>query len=166
MSIINEHEIFEAYFTNEERDTITVELVSPDDHETPESTLNVFLYTFPAEKKNPDYKALLKKISEDELHERTVNKFREERKAFEEAVVKIAEQNNELTTISAETSAKNIINVVQKFLNKDFNEQELFTFKLGLFENEAVQKSTNRKKKADLRKAKTLKEAFKKFLDF
>jgi len=166
MSIIKDHEVYEAYFTNEERDTITVELVSPDDHETPESTLNVFLYTIPADKKNPDYKALLKKVSEDELHERTVNKFREERKAFEKAVVKIAEQNNELTTISAETSAKNIINVVQKFLNKDFNEQELFTFKLGLFENEAVQKSTNRKKKADLRKAKTLKEAFKKFLDF
>lgn len=166
MSIINEHEVFEAYFTNEERDSITVELVSPDNHETPESTLNVFLYTIPADKKNPDYIALLEKVSEDELYERTVNKFREERKAFEEAVVKIAEQNNELTTISAETSAKNIINVVEKFLNKDFNEQELFTFKLGLFENEAVQKSTNRKKKADLRKAKTLKEAFKKFLDF
>lgn len=166
MSIINEHEVFEAYFTNEERDSITVELVSPDNHETPESTLNVFLYTIPADKKNPDYIALLEKVSEDELYERTVNKFREERKAFEEVVVKIAEQNNELTTISAETSAKNIINVVEKFLNKDFNEQELFTFKLGLFENEAVQKSTNRKKKADLRKAKTLKEAFKKFLDF
>jgi len=166
MSIINEHEVFEAYFTNEERDSITVELVSPDNHETPESTLNIFLYTIPADKKNPDYIALLEKVSEDELYERTVNKFREERKAFEEAVVKIAEQNNELTTISAETSAKNIINVVEKFLNKDFNEQELFTFKLGLFENEAVQKSTNRKKKADLRKAKTLKEAFKKFLDF
>jgi hypothetical protein len=166
MSIIKDHEVFEAYFANEERDTITVELVSPDDHETPESTLNVFLYTIPADKKNPDYIALLEKVSEDELYERTVNKFRAERKAFEEAVVKIAEQNNELTTISAETSAKNIINVVQKFLNKDFDEQELFTFKLGLFENEAVQQSTNRKKKADLRKAKTLKETFKKFLDF
>ena len=39
MSIINEHEVFEAYFANEERDTITVELVSPDNHETPELSL-------------------------------------------------------------------------------------------------------------------------------
>ena len=166
MSILNNHDIYNMWFNDIEKTSVTAELVSPDNSNTPETDLTVFEYTFPAEKGNPDWVAALKIVSEEELHENTVNKFREERKAFEEAVIKIAEQNNELTTISAETSAKNIINVVQKFLNKDFDEQELFTFKLGLFENEAVQQSTNRKKKADLRKAKTLKEAFKKFLDF
>ena len=89
MSIINEHEVFEAYFANEERDTITVELVSPDNHETPESTLNVFLYTIPADKTNPDYIALLEKVSEDELYERTVNKFRAEREQFELSLIHI-----------------------------------------------------------------------------
>ena len=112
MSIIKDHEVFEAYFTNEERDTITVELVSPDDHETPESTLNVFLYTIPADKTNPDYKALLKKVSEDELYERTVNKFRAEREQFEEMVMNIAKENDEFQTIAGQKGSMEFIQSV------------------------------------------------------
>ena len=52
------------------------------------------------------------------------------------------------------------------FLDKELNEQDLFTFKLNLFEHESVQESKNRTKKANLRKATTVKEAFKIFLDF
>ena len=52
------------------------------------------------------------------------------------------------------------------FLDKELNEQDLFTFKLNLFEHESVQESKNRTKKAKLRKAETVKEAFKIFLDF
>ena len=166
MSIIKDHEVFEAYFTNEERDTITVELVSPDDHETPESTLNVFLYTFPAEKKNPDYKALLKKVSEDELHERTIAKVRNERDQFENMVVDIAKRSNEFTTVTATHGSADFVKSVMDFLDKELNEQDLFTFKLNLFEHESVQESKNRTKKANLRKATTVKEAFKIFLDF
>jgi len=166
MSIIKDHEVFEAYFTNEERDTITVELVSPDDHETPESTLNVFLYTFPAEKKNPDYKALIKKVSEDELHERTIVKVRNERDQFESMVVDIAKRSDEFATITAAHGSIDFINSVIQYLDKDLNEQDLFTFKLNLFEHESVQNSKDRTSKANLRKAKTAKEAFKIFLDF
>merc|ERR1712078_548268 len=112
MSIINEHEVFEAYFTNEERDTITVELVSPDDHETPETTLNVFLYTFPADKKNPDYKALLKKVSEDELHVRTIAKVRNEREAFENMIIDIAKETDEFQTIAGAKGSMEFIKSV------------------------------------------------------
>ena len=128
MSIINDHEVFEAYFTNADRDTITVELVSPDDHETPESTLNVFLHTFPAEKKNPDYKALLKKVSEDELHERTIARVRNERSIFESMVVDIAKRSDDFATVTATHGSADFIKSVMNFLDKELNEQDLFTF--------------------------------------
>ena len=166
MSIIKDHEVFEAYFTNEERDTITVELVSPDDHETPESTLIVFLYTIPADKTNPDYKALLKKVSEDELYERTVNKFRAEREQFEEMVMNIAKENDEFQTIAGQKGSMEFIQSVVRWIEKDMSEEDLFRFKLNLFETETVQKSKAKTKKANLRKATTAKEAFKIFLDF
>mgnify|MGYP003143172992 FL=1 len=166
MSIINEHEVFEAYFTNEERDTITVELVSPEDHETPESTLNVFLYTIPADKTNPDYKALLEKVSEDELYERTVNKFRAEREQFEEMVMNIAKENDEFQTIAGQKGSMEFIQSVVRWIEKDMSEEDLFRFKLNLFEMETVQNSRAKTKKANLRKATTAKEAFKIFLDF
>ena len=166
MSIINEHKVFEAYFTNEERDTITVELVSPDDHETPETTLNVFLYTFPADKKNPDYKALLKKVSEDELHVRTIAKVRNEREAFENMIIDIAKETDEFQTIAGAKGSMEFIKSVVRWIEKDMSEEDLFRFKLNLFEMETVQNSKAKTKKANLRKAKTAKEAFKLFLDF
>ena len=166
MSIINEHEVFEAYFTNEERDTITVELVSPEDHETPESTLNVFLYTIPADKTNPDYIALLEKVSEDELYERTVKKFRVEREQFEEMIINIAKENDEFQTIAGTKGSMEFINSVVRWIEKDMSEEDLFRFKLNLFETETVQNSKAKTKKTNLRKAKTAKEAFKIFLDF
>ncbi len=166
MSIINEHEVFEAYFTNEERDTITVELVSPDNHETPETTLNVFLYTIPADKKNPDYIALLEKVSEDELYERTVNKFRREREQFEEMVLNIARENDEFQTIAGEHGSMEFIKSVVKFIERDMPDEDLFRFKLNLFETDIVQKSRAKTKKANLRKATTAREAFQLFLDF
>ena len=166
MSIIKDHEVFEAYFANEERDTITVELVSPDDHETPESTLNVFLYTIPADKTNPDYIALLEKVTEDELYERTVNKFRAEREQFEEMVINIAKENDEFQTIAGQKGSMEFIQSVVRWIEKDMSEEDLFRFKLNLFETETVQKSKAKTKKANLRKATTAKEAFKIFLDF
>ena len=166
MSIINDHEVFEAYFTNGDRDTITVELVSPDDHETPESTLNVFLHTFPADKTNPDYIALLKKVTEDELYERTANKFRAEREQFEEMIMNIAKANDEFQTIAGQKGSMEFIKSVVRWIEKDMSAEDLFRFKLNLFETETVQKSKAKTKKANLRKAATAKEAFKIFLDF
>ena len=166
MSIIKDHEVFEAYFTNDEKDTITVELVSPDDHETPETTLNVFLYTIPADKTNPDYIALLEKVSEDELYERTVKKFRVEREQFEEMIINIAKENDEFQTIAGTKGSMEFINSVVRWIEKDMSEEDLFRFKLNLFETETVQNSKAKTKKTNLRKAKTAKEAFKIFLDF
>ena len=166
MSIINDHEVFEAYFTNEDKDTITVELVSPDDHETPETTLNVFLHTFPADKTNPDYMALLEKVSEDELYERTVNKFRGEREQFESMVIDLVRETDEFQTIAGEHGSMDFIKNVITFIERDMSDEDLFRFKLNLFETDTVQNSKAKTKKANLRKAKTAKEAFKLFLDF
>jgi len=166
MSIINDHNVFQAYFTNSEKDTITVELLSPNNNETPESTLNVFLHTFPAEKNNPDYKAILEKVSEDELYENTGKKFTREREEFEMMVLNIAKENDEFQTIAGQHGSMDFIKSVIKFIDRDMSDEDLFRFKLNLFETKIVQNSKAKTKKANLRKATTAREAFKLFLDF
>jgi len=166
MSILNDHKIHAAYFADNDREHITVELVHPDNHETPETTLNVFLYTFPAVEGNPDFDNITEYVTLEKLHENTVNKFRKEREAFENMVVDIAKRSDEFATITAAHGSIDFINSVIQYLDKDLNEQDLFTFKLNLFEHESVQNSKDRTSKANLRKAKTAKEAFKIFLDF
>ena len=166
MSIINDHDVFQAYFTNSEKDTITVELLSPNNNETPESTLNVFLHTFPAEKNNPDYKAILEKVSEDELYENTGKKFTREREEFEMMVLNIAKETDEFQTIAGQHGSMDFIKSVIKFIDRDMSDEDLFRFKLNLFETKIVQNSKAKTKKANLRKATTAREAFKLFLDF
>ena len=166
MSILNDHQIHAAYFADNNREHITVELVHPDNEKTPNDNINVFLHTFPAVEGNPDFDNITKYISVDKLHENTVNKFRRDRENFENLVVDIAKQSNEFATITASHGSIDFINSVIEYLDKDLNEQDLFTFKLNLFEHASVQESKNRTKKADLRKAKTAREAFKIFLDF
>tara|TARA_B100002019_G_C21150072_1_gene537772 strand:+ start:227 stop:727 length:501 start_codon:yes stop_codon:yes gene_type:complete len=166
MSILNDHKIHAAYFADNDREHITVELIHPDNEKTPDDNVNVFLYTFPAVEGNPDYDNITKYISIDQLHENTVNKFRRDRENFEAYIVDIAKKSNEFTTVTATHGSADFVKSVMDFLDKELNEQDLFTFKLNLFEHESVQESKNRTKKANLRKAKTAKEAFKIFLDF
>ena len=79
--------------------------------------------------------------------------------------MKIAKESKEFSTIIAEKGSVDFINSVVTFLEKDFSEEDLFKFKLNLFETETVQKSKAKTKKANLRKSTTAKEAFKIFLD-
>ena len=58
------------------------------------------------------------------------------------------------------------IQSVVRWIEKDMSEEDLFRFKLNLFETETVQNSKAKTKKTNLRKATTAKEAFKIFLDF
>lgn len=166
MSIIDDHKLINCYFISDRKDEITVELEHPNNSKSADDVLDIFLYTFPVDEKNPDYISLLKKVTIDDVYENTVNKFRAERSAFEEAVINIAKVSGDITTISTELSASNLIKIVVNFMDKEYSDQELFAFKLGLFEHEAVQKSKSKTKKANLRKAKTMKEAVQKFLEF
>ena len=165
MSIIDNHQLVRAYFINQQRADITVELLHPSNENSPDNELNIFLYTFPADEENPDYISLLKKVTIDDVYEQTVNKFRNERERFELEVMKIAKESKEFSTIIAEKGSVDFINSVVTFLEKDFSEEDLFKFKLNLFETETVQKSKAKTKKANLRKSTTAKEAFKIFLD-
>jgi len=166
MSIIDDHKLINCYFISPKKDEITVELEHPNNSKSADDVLDIFLYTFPVDEKNPDYISLLKKVTIDDVYENTVNKFRNERELFELEVMKIAKESNELTTIIAERGSIDFINSVVTFLEKDFSEEDLFKFKLNLFETETVQKSKAKTKKANLRKSTTAKEAFKIFLDF
>jgi|TARA_B100000085_G_scaffold283547_1_gene314476 hypothetical protein len=166
MSIINDHEIYAVYYTNEERSTITTELVNPEPHETIDSTLNIIHHTFPAEEDNPDFIALLKKVSIDQINENTINKYQKEREDFEALILNIAGKQGELGSIIGEKSSAQIINDIVQLITKEMDEEDLFRFKLNLFEHEIVQNSKAKTKKTNLRKSRTAKEALKIFLDF
>ena len=87
MSIIDDHNLINCYFISDRKDEITVELEHPNNAKSADDVLDIFLYTFPVDEKNPDYIALQKKVTIDDVYENTVKKFRAERAAFEEAVI-------------------------------------------------------------------------------
>ena len=128
--------------------------------------LDMNLLGITTSKTNPDYIALLEKVSEDELYERTVNKFRGEREQFESMVIDLVRETDEFQTIAGEHGSMDFIKNVITFIERDMSDEDLFRFKLNLFETDTVQNSKAKTKKANLRKAKTAKEAFKLFLDF
>ena len=105
-------------------------------------------------------------MSEDELHIRTITKVRNEREAFENMIIDIAKETDEFQTIAGAKGSMEFIKSVVRWIEKDMSEEDLFRFKLNLFETETVQNSKAKTKKVNLRKATTAKEAFKLFLDF
>jgi len=93
-------------------------------------------------------------MSVDELHERTYNKKKEERKLFEEQLVRIAKKDGlvfdelKLDTTFFPTLVKSIIE------NED-NEDHLFALKLALFEVDKIRDSEDTELKSAIRKGKT-----------
>ena len=76
----------DAYFINEERDTIEILTTSEDKKE-------VFPTIIPFNEEHEGFKALLSKMSVDDLHERTYIKKKEERKLFEEQLIRIGKKD-------------------------------------------------------------------------
>lgn len=100
-----------------------------------------------------DFKALTKLISIDELHESTVNYNREQRKAFEESI-KIIAENEGLSFKNLKQDE--IFDIIVDTLQEVIDEENLFRFKLKIFDIPSVQESKSRKIKADIRKATTM----------
>ena len=90
----------------------------------------------------------------DDLHERTYVKKKEERKLFEEQLVRIAKKDglvfdeHKLDTTFFPTLVKSIV-------TDGDNEDHLFALKLALFENTTINASDNIELKSEIRKGKT-----------
>ena len=109
------------------------------------------------DKDNPDVIRLFEMYSMDELHESTYQYVQDQQKGFELAVMSIAERDGIISKLGGE-DWKTILNMIFTDIE---NEDHLFALKLALFEMDAIKKSKAKKKKTDLRKAKTKLEVLK-----
>lgn len=148
----------DAYFTNNERTVVSI-LWENDKKEVVEETVM-------AEANEPGWENLLNQpeVTIDKLHERTVNRNREQRALFEEQVVEIAKRDgliydgDHINTDLYKMFVKTIFN---SELTEQETKEQLFMFKLALFELDKIKDSDNREMKAALRKAETLPTALK-----
>ena len=172
-----------AIFSNSERTTVEIFYKHVDDST---QTHHVDL----SGENNPDIDKLLDIISIEQIEYNTAESKRVERRSFEESVLRIAKGSGILDEllkkmfneqfeildkkrqIDPDSALRLFLKERQTeffellfnfLLNQDLVE-ELFNFKIWLFEHEILQKSKNSKIKTQIRKAKTPLEAFKYFI--
>ena len=136
----------DAYFIDNERKNIEV-LSKSEDGKKAISTI------IPWDNNNVSFEALKTVMSVDQLHERTHTKKQEERKLFEEQVMRIAKKEGMVfdeTKLDA-TAYSSIV----KLLFSDNKNDHLFALKLALFEVEKIRDSENIELKKALRHSKT-----------
>ena len=109
---------------------------------------------------------LLTHISLDDLHEATYKHIKNTQKAFENQAIQIAKDQG----ILQDFQDKTLINetIINSLFGKDDDgdsKNNLFVFKLKLFELDFVKECKKRKLKSDLRKAKNIRQAIKVAID-
>lgn len=102
-------------------------------------------------------------ISIDAIHENTYNYIKASQETYKQQILAYAKQDGLLYDIKGtDTSVyKVLIEKLFEPFDPEANKEDLFLVKLQIFEQDAIKKSKDRKKKADLRKAKTIAEAIK-----
>ena len=112
-----------------------------------------------ADENNSDYKALLKIVNIDELHEQTHNAKKAEAEAFKEFAIQIAKDSGlvqqEVQQEVALEKTKTYPALIGALFNNVENEDDMFALKLALFEIKEIRNSKNTTVKTKLRKSKT-----------
>lgn len=157
--MINGHTFVDAYFTNEER-TICESLWYSKDEDVYRP------YVVVAEEGDAEWERFLnwpidengRTITLDELHEATVNRFRRDRKNFENAIYELGKQEGMIYDAPGDPINSDMHEYLSEIIFQPYKEEEhkekLFMLKLKLFENEVIKESKDRELKAKLRKAK------------
>tara|TARA_Y100000004_G_scaffold168691_1_gene202306 strand:+ start:515 stop:1006 length:492 start_codon:yes stop_codon:yes gene_type:complete len=131
-----------AYFIDNDRENIEMMLRSEDKK-------SVFSEITPFDEDNEQYKILTKFISLDEIHENTYQKKKDERREFEEEVIRIAKRDGLISdSINNEEYFTNMLKVIVK---DESNEDQLFALKLALFEVDKIRDSQNTEIKKKIR---------------
>jgi len=147
--MIEGHDFVDAYFTNNERTVVESIWWS-----TEEEVYRTHLVK--AEEGNKQWEALLTNINIDDLHERTYKRIAELNDTFKETIKDIA-MNDDSIIIGGSKDGLQLA-LIDFIFNEKLDKEELFAFKLKLFEVDAVKESHNRELKAKLRKAKDIVE--------
>jgi len=108
-----------------------------------------------ADEDNSDYKALLKIVTVDELHEQTHNAKKAEGEAFKEFAIQMAKDSGLVQEEVALEKTKTYPALVDAVFKNVENEDDMFALKLALFEVKEIRDSKNTAAKTKLRKSKT-----------
>ena len=134
-----------AYFVDNERMNIEIQT-------TTEDKKSVFTTIIPFKEENPQYQALNKFMTLDQLHESTYEKTKTEHELYKEQALKYAKEAG----LTVETDKDNYFGEIIKLITKDQeNEDHLFALKLAVFEIDAVKESVDMDKKKLVRQSKT-----------
>jgi len=137
----------DAYFIDEERKNIEILTTSED-------SKKVIPTIIPFDEKNDMFQSLKTVVTVDDLHERTYVKKKEEKKLFDEMVLRIAKKDG-MVLNEQKLDTKFFPTLVKAIFDDVENEDHLFALKLALFEVEKIRNSDNTELKADIRKGKT-----------
>jgi hypothetical protein len=132
-----------ANFIDEERKNIEI-LLKDGDITRP--------HIIEADEDNSDYKALLKIVTVDELHEQTHQAKKAEGDTFKAFALQVAKESG---FMQQEENLKIYPTLVKAMFNNDDNDDDIFALKLALFEVEKIRESKNTALKTKLRKAKS-----------
>jgi hypothetical protein len=134
--------LINAYFIDNERKNIEMVVRSQDQK-------SVFTEITPFDENNEQYRILIKNISLDQLHENTYQKKKDERREYEEEVIRIAKRDGLISdNINNEEYFTNMLKVIVK---DESNEDQLFALKLALFEVDKIRDSQNTEIKKKIR---------------
>lgn len=134
-----------AYFVDNERQNIEIQT-------TTEDKKSVFTTIIPFKEENPQYQALNKFMTLDQLHESTHEKTKTEHELYKEQALKFAKESG----LIVETDKNNYFGEIIKLITEDQeNEDHLFALKIALFEVEDIRESTDIEKKKLIRQSKT-----------
>lgn len=149
------YQFYNAYFTNDTRNTIEVVYVNPDNDE------DAYVEYLKADKSQKVYQDLLEIVTEDQLHENTYKRMKAMQEDYEKDVIAIAKDQGLIYDVDDLNSK--LYEVLLKSIFIDFDaedhKEKLFLIKIALFENEEIMNSKNKALKSKLRKAPTLLEA-------
>jgi hypothetical protein len=135
-----------AHFIDNERQNIEIQATSEDKKK-------VYTYVIPYDENRDEYKALMTMITLDQLHEYTYQRVKNERRLFEEQVIRIAQKDG-LIMDSEKIDTKFYPTLVTSLFEDQDNADHVFALKLALFELDAIKNSENEEAKKELRKSK------------
>ena len=136
-----------AHFINSERTDIEILTTTRDKKQ-------VIPTIIPYDKDDVKYQALESVMNIDQLHESTYQKVKNERKLFEESVLRIARKDG-IVMDSAKIDTKFYPKVVDALFDDDENVDHIFALKLALFELPEIKDSKQDEHKKALRSSKT-----------
>jgi len=146
------HEFLHAHFSNNDRTIVESYWITPDGKETRVEHIE-------AKEGDPNWENLLTHIDIDTLHEATFKHIKDQNKAFEETVMKIAKDQGITTSIEEIPNLELLMwfcKLLFESTDEKQNKETLFNLKLKLFEMDFIKNCKQRKLKSDLRKSENI----------